>query len=336
MRISPNLTFPAISSRKADTPDLGIALPTVFLPHVAIGPQFYGANLSEIVQFGKLSPGSDPIHLGVAPDFACGGPVYLPDAFEPGKNPGDPRVVSDGPWTFIDRGSDGTKPGYYLAIYRVTDSHGQSWGFLEAYDTWLNTNRAGTLSFGTFQTRVKDANPLLQLNLGNNEENTYNTQLGQVVRFTLTPHTSIKSSSAVTDMAAYTSLFAHGDVVNGDQPLLSPVGSGLIKISNPSIGTITLNMTGGSSFHPLRISESGEVEDTSSENEVWVDSKYPGTGPTRGDFGDPFRTLGNAINAVAAGGIVKIVNVSARESPPVRYTKRMTIRALQGPITLPR
>jgi hypothetical protein len=317
---------------KGDSADLGIALPTTFIPSVDSGPPSFGNNLSDIIQFGQFSADLATVHLGVAPDFACGGPIYVPDAFEPAKNPGDPTLVSDGNWTFVNRGSDGTKPGYYLAIYRVKDATGQSWGFLEAYDTWLSGN---DLTFAAFQGAVKGENPSLNLQFGHDEVNTYLTQSKQQIRFAVAPHSAIKSNSTEPDLAAYTNTFAHGSVINSGQAPTGPVGSGLINITNPSIGTIILDMRGQSPFHPSRVSESGQVEDTGSNREVWVDSKYPGTGPTAGDFGDPFRKLGDAINAVAVGGTINVINVDAAEIPPIKYSKGMILRAVQERVVLP-
>jgi hypothetical protein len=64
-----------------------------------------------------------------------------------------------------------------------------------------------------------------------------------------------------------------------------------------------------------------------------VDSMYPGNGPTAGDFGDPFRTLVDATNAVAVDGTIKVINAGPQNTP-ARYDKRMTIRAIPGPVTL--
>jgi hypothetical protein len=63
-----------------------------------------------------------------------------------------------------------------------------------------------------------------------------------------------------------------------------------------------------------------------------VDSKYPGTGPTAGDFGDPFRTLTDAKKGVAVGGTINIIN-AGRQNAPTVFSKRMTIRAVPGPAT---
>jgi hypothetical protein len=329
-------------SHPGESQDIGLALPTTFIPSVNSGPRTtpFATSLTDIIQFGKLSADHDTVHLGVAPNFVCGGPIYVPDAFEPAKHVGDTTLVSDGNWTFVDRGSDGTKPGYYLAIYRVKAGlaflhpDGENWGFLEAYDTWFHPGFV-RLSFGDFQQAVKTANPSIELKFGNDEVNMYNTQSGQRIQFTIAPHSAILSTTAEPDHALLsTNTFAHGSVINSGQistfpPI--PAGSGLITISNPAVGTIILAM-----HLQARTSETGEEEGAGGNQEVWVDSNYPGAGPTAGDFGDPFRTLGEAINAVTVGGTVRIINVNGTENTPVLYTKRMTLRAAAGSVTLPR
>lgn len=344
--------------------ELGLAMPTIFIPSSDCEPQTggFGFTLADTIQFGKFSADPETVNLGVAPNFACGGPIYVPDTFEPAQHVGTPKLVSDGNWTFVDRGSDGTRPGYYLAIFRAVKDFltpTEHWGFLEAYDTLLNLPG---LTFAQFQAAVKATNPSIVLQFGidnlgplhlveTERVNTYVTQAsvtqpGQQIQFTLEPHSAIVSTSAEPDGGVYTNAFAHGSVVNSEQiggPQL-PQGSGLITISNPAVGTITLNMqvqaaAGDRLFglhHPTRTSETGEVESAGANEEVWVDSHYPCAGPTAGDFGDPFRSLGQAIDVVAVGGTVRMVNVGGLESGPISYTKRMTLKATGGPITLPR
>ncbi len=331
-----------ITPSKGDSNDLGVALPTTFLPDInSPGPPDPAITLTKVIQFGKKSTGTDQetVHMCVAPDFACGGPIYVPDAIDPLKHCGDrdPTLICDGKWSFIDRGSDATHPGYYLAIYRDRNGLGEDWGFLEALDTWF-IGGSGRLPFPDFQSRVKTANPAIQLRFGAGQVNTYVTQSGQHIQFTLTPH-----SIAFDPAASFPTPFAHGTIVNSDaMGLQAPQGSGLIKISNPALGTlITLDIrdfaaAGDPHFgihHPSRISESGEVERAGANQEVWVDSMYPGTGPTAGDFGDPFRTLTDARDGVAVGGTINIIHTGAQNSRTV-YSKRMTIRAVPGPVIL--
>lgn len=333
---------------RGNSEDLGLAMPTVFIPSVDCPAQSpgFGTTLADIIQFGRASTDFHTFNLGVAPNFACGGPMYVPDAFEPHTDdptkPDDPKIVGDGNWTFVDRGSGSTGPGYYLAIFRVRNLFptGEAWGILEAHDTLLSP-----LRFRDFQKNVKETNRSLMLQAGEGQVNTYTTQAGQRIQFTLAPRSEIISTSAEPDQSVYTSTFAHGSIINSGQGGgLIPVGTGLITISNPAVGTITLDMrskdaAGDPLFglhHPSRTSETGEVESAGANEEAWVDSNYPGTAPSAGDFGDPFRTLGQAITAVKVGGTVRIVNLNRPETPPVVYTKRMTLRAVGVTVTLPR
>ncbi len=82
-------------------------------------------------------------------------------------------------------------------------------------------------------------------------------------------------------------------------------------------------------LHPRRTSESGEIEAPGPE--VWVNFNYTGSGIT-GDYGDPFRTLAEARDKVAAGGTVKIMPGPKNEV--ITISKRMTIRAVPGPTTI--
>jgi hypothetical protein len=336
-------------SHPGDNADFGVALPTTLMPSLDSPQGESGISLGNIIQFGR-APGDfdSENHLCVAPDFACGGPIYVPNAFEPAKNPKDPNLVSDGNWTFVNRGSDGTKPGYYLAIYRVSNpgSTGLSgdWGFLEAYDTWFHPGLSFSppLDFGDFQQAVKRANPSIQLQVSNDQKcglvflcgiNDYVTVSGQHIHFKLgTPRSTIISTTAEPDRTAYTNTFAHGSIIKSDQrPTLVPTGSGLITISNPALGE-QLILDARDINRPSRTSESGHVESAGANQEVWVDSKYPGTGPTAGDFGDPFRTLTDAKKGVAVGGTINIIN-AGRQNAPTVFSKRMTIRAVPGPAT---
>ncbi len=335
--------------------DLGIAMPTTFIPSVDCNPRppGFGTMLSDVIQFGKATTDLAAFNLGVAPNFACGSPVYVPDVFEP--HAGDPTVVGDGNWTFVNRGSGSSGPGYYLAIFRVNDSPGaQNRGVLEAYDTFLNSfapepGGSAGLTFEEFRRSVKANNASLVLRAGNFEISTYTTHSGQRIDFTLAPVTGIVSTTAEPDQSIFRRTFAHGSVVNsgqvsGQDLTQRPVGTGLITISNPAVGTITLDMRAGAAagdplfglHHPSRTSESGKVETAGSNDEVWVDSNYPGAAPSAGDFGDPFRTLGEAMDRVKPGGTVRIVNVRTSESQPVAYTRRLTLRAAGAAVILPR
>jgi hypothetical protein len=267
--------------------------------------------------------------MGVAPDFACGCLVYLPDEFEPNKNPNDARIVQDGNWIFVDRGSDGTKAGYFLAIYRVDYGNNNKCGFLEAYDTWLHPRRFTPFSFREFQQTVKASNPSVNFQFGSDQVNTYVTCSGQKIQFTISPHSDIVSTTDEPEPAGYKDKFAHGTVLNSQQ------GSGIIVISNPyQNAQITLDMH--DVYHPTRTSESGRVERAGWDihEEVWVDFNSPGNVSETGEVYRPLKSLAAAQNLVAPGGTVKIMPGLTNER--IRISKRMTIKAVPGPATIGR
>jgi hypothetical protein len=319
----------------ADSVDLGVALPTTFLPDIdAPGPPDPAITLTDVIQFGKKSTGTDQgtMHMCVARDFACGGPIYLPTAFEPSSHPNDPTLIADGEnWTFVNRGSDGSKAGYYLAIYRVRNSLGEDWGFLEAYDTWLNGG-SSRRPFEEFRRLVKAANPAVRLDFGTGQVNKYTTQSGQLIQFGLIPH-----SLVVDDVDPFNPPFAHGTIVKSEAKfdLFDPQGTGLIKISNPALGTqITLDMLTKGALHPQRTSEFGELLTSNGNEDIWVDFNYIGNGPKRaGDFGDPFQSLAEAMDAVAVGGTISIVP-GLKNEPIVLKGKRVTIKSFPGSATI--
>jgi len=108
-------------------------------------------------------------------------------------------------------------------------------------------------------------------------------------------------------------------------------GDGVVmEIHNPLLGTkITLDWH--DLWHPKRISESGEVEEAGNNHEVWVDSEW--TGPfEEGDFFRPFKTLAAAVNAVADGGVIKILPGTRSERLSIR--KRVRLVAALGDVKI--
>jgi len=107
-------------------------------------------------------------------------------------------------------------------------------------------------------------------------------------------------------------------------------GDGVVmEIHNPFLGTkITLDWH--DLWHPKRISESGEVEEAGNNHEVWVDSNW--TGPFEGDFFRPFNTLAAAVNAVADGGVIKILPGTRSERLSIR--KRVRLVAALGEVMI--
>jgi hypothetical protein len=101
----------------------------------------------------------------------------------------------------------------------------------------------------------------------------------------------------------------------------------IVDISNPGLQTkVTLDMSDPK--HPKRTSETGEVEEAGSNNEVWVDFDWGG--PEEGDFFHPFKTIAGAAAAVADPGVIKIMPGSTHERPFLSKQKRIRIEAAIG------
>jgi hypothetical protein len=303
------------------TSDLGSAMPTTFMPTGS------GLTLESMIQFGQYTDsitdnGQVKHHMCVAPDFACGAGVY-PTAEINNADPNDPTIVKQGPWTFVNRGHSGEqRPGYYLALYDGF-IFGDFFGLLEAYDTWLHPG----LSFVDFKRNVLAAHGSARFS--GSGTNTYVTQSGQRILFTISPLSDIVSTTDEPEPAGYKEKFTHGTILDSQQ------GSGIIVIRNPALGTqITLKTP--DKFHFTRVSESGEVERAGFDvhEEVWLDFDSPVPSDPAGDFYHPFKTLADAQKAVAVGGTIKIVPGSSNER--VRLDRKMTLKSFPGSATIGR
>jgi hypothetical protein len=288
--------------------DLGAAMPTFFMP------TGQATSLSDMIQFGQYTTDESQAHMGVAPDFACGDIVYLPPDIQ-----NDPSVVISTPYLFVNRGGAPGQPGYYLAICLEDNGNGDDGGFLEAYDTLLNP---GT-TFEQFWQAVLAANPSVNLQFGSDQVNTYTTQSGQSIQFTLSPDAQILSTTALNPAPAENDAFVAGSVMNSQQ------GSGLIVISNPATGqTITLDMT--DEHNPRRTSETGEVD--YGGEEVWVNFNF---GDNSGDFAQPYRTLGNAVAALNQPNPATVFKiVSGVEHEAITISQPVQLTAVGGPVTI--
>ena len=290
------------------TSDLGVAMPTVFMP------TGQGLMLSEMIQFGEYTTDRSKIHLGVAPDFACGDSLYLPPSIL-----NDPAKVVNGNWTFINRGGSAGQPGYYLAINMANNGHGGQGGFLEAYDTLLHPG----FSFAAFWQAVLAANPAINLQFDQNRVNSYITRSGQTVWFTLTADTQIVGTTELNPPPSNNSAFTAGSVLNSAQ------GSAVVALANPATGAaITLDMS--DAFHPRRTSETGELN--YGGEEVWVNFNY---GANVGDFAQPYRTLGAASASLSSPEPAKTFKIiSGVEHESITLTRPVTLIAVGGPVTI--
>lgn len=333
--INPGLA--AIADPSVKRSQLGIAMTTSFMPT----GQSAGANKQnyarDLIQFGSFAETGKTIgNYGVAPDFAFGHWVWLPEWF---KTAVDQTETNDnGVFRFVTkRPADGHGPGFYLAVYE--DSNNQ-FAVMEAHDTWLFPE----LTYDDFKEAVLRNNR--QLHLQNHLESQYTTVRGNHVSFVIWYDSgehdieNVSFGAHVTNLdfnnngdsrdsndriadASKTTGFLNGTIMNSS-------GDGLITVANPSLNqTVVLDMR--DSAHPLRISETGEIEVAGSNNEVWVDFGWKG--PNEGDFFHPFNTITAAAAAVADRGVIKIVPGWTTERPSFKRNKRIRLVAPIGNVS---
>jgi hypothetical protein len=323
----------------------GVAVTTSFMPTT------YGlkaVKADELIQFSSFTDSIIPLigfygswNYGVAPDFACGHQIQLPESWLKGlRDTGN--YVSAGNFTFINQGPPAFasgRPGYFLGIYQEN-----GFGLLEAFDTWLHPGaktflRPRVMTFEEFQQDVEERNPTLSLK--NNVETHYRTWNGNQFDFVIwndgSRHEAIVGAEvfnlvyadrdprdAFGNAGNVTDKFLNGTVMNS-------TGDAVVEITNHDLRqTITLDMS--DMLHPKRISERGEVEQAGFDNEVWLDFDWQG--PNEGDACQPFSTVAGATAAVADGGVIKIIPGQTRERTTIGGGKRMTLVAPIGGVTI--
>lgn len=331
---------------------IGVAVTTSFMP--TIQPNRSKDHLGDpsasqdLIQFSHFSDSFDTsghpfvMSYGVAPDFACGYGVHLPAWV---MNSAEPRFDGAPGFHFVDRGSDGHSPGFYLAIYQDGD-----YGFLEAFDTWLHPGK----KFDTFKDSVLKLNGHITLRdpaLNGEQTGVYTTQNGNVINFLIwKDHTWFERPDS-TEGAKISSidygLFGGADGVMdredrfGDAgnttgkflngTILNSPAEGVITIRNPRLGT-TLTLDMADPDHPRRTAENDEVEEAGAHHEVWVNFLW--SGENEGDFFHPFNSLTNAAAVVPDGGVIKIMPGVTSERPTIPRGKRIRITAPVGGVTL--
>jgi hypothetical protein len=330
--------------REKNAQQLGVAVPTSFMPTgLSAGPGTQN-NAKDLIQFGAFSDGfsftqdgklvqSSPTvaNYGVAPDFACGHKVHLPLWVST-------SAQLDGQFLFIDCGSPlplpgivTEPPGFYLAIFNEGE-----FPFMEAFDTWLHPG----VTFQEFKRGVKETNPNIKVE--NNVECQYKTQTGNRLHFVIwkdgkrdkdathgarilrIEYGAKHFTDRMGDAGNITDKFLNGTIMNSK-------GEAVVEITNPFLGTkIRLDM--GDQSHPRRTSETGEVEEAGSNHEVWVDFGW--RGPSEGDFFRPFNSIAAAAAAVADGGMIKIMPGWTTEKPLIQNNKRIRFVAPIGGVTI--
>ncbi|MDQ1356692.1 MAG: hypothetical protein QOG44_1065, partial [Acidimicrobiaceae bacterium] len=326
---------------------LGVAVTTSFMPTflvprtdpvfpdprpLATNHAISGNDAAGLIQFGafssntkeKVGPFAHTIvatpvaNYGVAPDFACGHQMYLPDWVSreiiEGFADGVPRDPHSQGWSFVNMGSDPRQPGpgFFLALFRDGE-----YAVLEAYDTWLHRPRADdarAISFKQFKESVERRNGALSLS--GNKVTAYTTENGTEVEFVIWDNHERRGAftgaevlsirrygdrfDALGDAGNVRDRFVNGTILNSP----APPAEAVVEISNPNLSTrLTLDFS--DQRHPRRVSESGEVEVAGYHNEVWADFEWGGA--EEGDAYRPFRTLKAAVAAAAPGGSVRIV-----------------------------
>jgi hypothetical protein len=226
-------------------------------------------------------------------------------------------------------GFGGAEPaGFYLAIHKQG-------GFciLEAFDTW----RHPEVSFEAFQGRVKSNNPDVLFASG--QESVYTTYFGNRIHYVIWQNLELDNhklgskilqieygggdpSDTLVDAGNDTNPFLSGTILRSQ-------GDGKVEIHNPSLNT-TLTLDWSDPQHLVRISENGDRQQAGAGYEVWVDFNW--TQPSAGDFYQPFNTLEGGLNAVAEGGVIRIMTGSHRERLTIH--KRVTLKAAGGTVTL--
>jgi hypothetical protein len=315
-----SVAIQAVGVNSGNNSDLGLAIPTTFIPSYALQPE---TTLSDILQSGWVNPEiTKAWYMGVAPDFLCGGLTELPDALSYSY------VGGSEPWVFIE------KPGWYLALYRFGWAEAPvRWrpsfcdgAFMEAFDTSLHPG----VAFTNFVATVLAKNGATAFQFPG--QNTYETYAGQQILFRIDHGIGdIISTTDVAAPAGYKDKFAYGTILNSEQ------GSATITISNPSLGQGIIldmhdqNLSGDPLYgihHPSRTSESGAVESAGGNEELWVDFNSPANMPEAGDVYQPYKTLTAARDHVAWGGTVNIV--PGAKSEPMTITKAMTLKSFPG------
>ena len=297
--------------------NLGVALPISFMPtgtssrippRNGSGGTNDSAELIQLMHFSDEPPGDHnhggTVNYGVGPDFACGVFCHFPAWLE--------EVPPDGDGLFFaDRSRTGYElAGFYLAVFRSGP-----FVALEAFDTWRHPEVE--VPFKTFQQRVRSNNAGLQIASG--QSAVYTTFFGNRIEFVV--WTSVQFDDHVFGSKILSIAYAAGDpadtlVEAGNDTdsflygnILRSAGDGATEIRNPALGT-SLTLDWRDASHLIRRDEDGSVEQAGRDVEgrlfeVWVDFDWDGA--SEGDFYRPYKTVADAVDAVADGGIVRIM-----------------------------
>jgi hypothetical protein len=305
--------------------------------------------------FGKVVTTTNVAYLkrvanyGVAPDFACGHQVYLPSWVnqEITVDVNGTHVVPQTAkgFCFVDKSvreeridlSSVIVGGYYLAIHQESPG---GLAVLEAFDCLLDRNR--NVEFKSFIAGVNDRNAGLRL--VSNSVAHYTTANGNQLEFVIWKDGDGgrgSESGAEVLSIEYADPGCLDAVGNADKKppqllngtIMNAVGEAIVQIGNPLRGSmITLDFSDPAA--PRRLdSETKEVEIAGVNSEVWVDFTKSGR-PSEGDVCRPFNSIAEAVGFVADGGRVRIVPGASEERGLIGGSKRFTLVAPCGGVTI--
>jgi hypothetical protein len=320
-----NTSLASIISPSKKRKQQGVAMTTSFMSTgQSAGPdtQNYARDL---IQFSSFAEDGPVENYGVAPDFACGHRVRLPEwcstAIKPAENLGN--------FSFVNKDNGKDMPGFFLAIYQEP---GNLFTAMEAHDTWLHPG----LDWNEFRNGVSNRNKGLRLT--NHSESQFVTTNGNILRFVIwfdppgednsfgAKILSIDSADPRDRLNDGGTGFLRGTIMNSPE-------EAKVVIINPGLGQqITLDWSDPKVLR--RISETGEVEEARENNdsEVWVDFAWGGD--EEGDFFHPFRTIAGAAATVTDGGVIKILPGSTQERPFLSHKKRIRLEAAIGGVSI--
>ena len=232
-----------------DSDDDGAVVPTTLMPSDHI------TNVTNLIRIeGRSNDVDDHERLNtcVAPDFACGQNVRIPDDYMTAARKGNgcfvmqsSQTVTGAQWLFIDSSDTGCnndelgalRPyGFYLAAFVSGELGGDNWGFFEAHP------RDPKLSFAQFQKGVlqRNANNYYGNAAFGTDSNSYTMASGKTVRFTIPKDGANKYDWTIlstgdaqldalgTDISNWP--LASGDILNSNG------NNGQVTVSNPKTG----------------------------------------------------------------------------------------------------
>lgn len=328
--------------------NIGVAVTTSFMPTGMPGNSNH-IDARDLIQFGRFSNTPNDAdeesseNYGVAPDFAIGDLISVPNWIKPLK---DPQNAPLGSFYFINKsGTPDNPPGFYLAIFQQDD-----FAMMEAFDTRMHPE----VSYEEFKQRVRGANA--NRTFACNHECVYTTQNGNHIFFIVWNDGSLDghhegakitrieygSGNARNTLPGASSFDTLADAGQDEDRFLSGTimnspEDGTVIITNPFYPfldkKIKLDMS--DQKRPRRTSEDDEFEEAGSHNEVWVDFGYESqNGPSEGDFFRPFNSITTAAQAVADGGLIRIMPGWTTEKPSFPRKKWIRLVAPIGGVTI--